>query len=107
MQARQAIADRVPASGSSGGVIANAVGRFAGPSSAMTPDQELRQTKLDKIKLEQTLQQKVQEYVQMKLKAFEAMDKVKKLEAAVQRKEQRLRGQHNELVGLGALKVIV
>lgn len=104
MQARQAIADRVPASGSSGGVIANAVGRFAGPSSAMTPDQELRQTKLDKIKLEQTLQQKVQEYVQMKLKAFESMDKVKKLEAAVQRKEQRLRGQHNELVGLGALK---
>jgi len=104
MQARQAIADRVPASGSSGGVIANAVGRFAGPSKAMTPDQELRQTKLDKIKLEQTLQQKVQEYVQMKLKAFESMDKVKKLEAAVQRKEQRLRGQHNELVGLGALK---
>eukprot|EP00492_Amphilonche_elongata_P001851 TRINITY_DN2196_c0_g1_i5.p1 TRINITY_DN2196_c0_g1~~TRINITY_DN2196_c0_g1_i5.p1 ORF type:complete len:152 (-),score=43.82 TRINITY_DN2196_c0_g1_i5:28-447(-) len=70
----------------------------------MSPDQEVRQIKLDKIKLEQTLQQKVQEYVQMKLKAFEAMDKVKKLEAAVSRKDMRLRGQHNELVGLGALK---
>lgn len=96
-QARQAIADRVP-----GGSSGAPAGRFSGPSA--TADQELQQTKLDKVKLEQTLQQKVQEYVQMKLKAFEAMDKVKKLEAAVARKDQRLRGQHNELVGLGELK---
>merc|ERR1719471_1418836 len=40
----------------------------------------------------------------MKLKAYEAMDKVKKLEESVRRKDMRLRGQHNELVGLGQLK---
>jgi len=40
----------------------------------------------------------------MKLKAFESMERCKKLEEQVRRKDQRLRGQHNELVGLGQLK---
>ena len=47
----------------------------------------------------------VQEYVEIKLKAFESVEKCKKLEDQVRRKDQRLRGQHNELVGLGQLKV--
>merc|ERR1712037_196631 len=100
-QARQAISDRVP-SNAQNSSSNGALGRFASPGG--TPDQEIRNIKLDKVKLEQTLQEKVQEYVQMKLKAFEAMDKVKKLEDSVRRKDMRLRGQHNELVGLGQLK---
>jgi len=100
-QARAAISDRAAPVG--GNAVTAALGRFSAPA-GLSADQEVRQTKLDKIKLQQTLREKVQEYVDMKLKAYEAMDKVKKLEESVRRKDMRLRGQHNELVGLGQLK---
>jgi len=58
-QARQAIADRVPVNQSKKKPAARG-NRFAGPGSQnISPDVELQQMKLDRVKLEQTLQQKV------------------------------------------------
>lgn len=104
-KARAAIADRAPVNSSNKSPARSGGNRFAPPGSQnISPEVELQQMKLDRVKLEQTLQQKVQEYVTIKLKAFESVEKCKKLEDQVRRKDQRLRGQHNELVGLGQLK---
>jgi len=99
-QAREAISDR-PGTSSQPQSKAD---RFQQPTTFSNVEDELKQTKLDNVKLKQTLQEKVEEYVEMKLKAFQGDDINKRLEEQVKRKDIRLRGQHNELAALGELK---
>jgi len=97
-QARQAIGT----DGKSGKPKAR--GHFQAKKVFSSTDEELKQVKLDNVKLKQTLQEKVEDFVDMKLKAFQAEDWNKKLQEQVKRKDVRLRGQHNELAALGELK---
>merc|ERR1719233_2321205 len=81
-----------------------------GPSQRMQSMQadnlkEIKNLKLEQFKLEQDLRSKVDEVIQLKMKAVEKDDQIRSLQNSGETKDMKLRHQHDELSALGKLKL--
>jgi len=66
---------------------------------------ELQCLKLQQLKLEQDLSNKVNEFIELKIKLAEKEDELGHMQNSVKNKDLRLKHQHDELAALGKLKI--